>query len=228
MPVNQQPASAPQAQSTEDQFWESGGSYRATDHPVVEIFARQRIAYLQHKQALAQVKSILDIGSGSGFSSRYYPERMQVVAADYAGGMLARNPTPNRTRCSGARLPFADDSFDLATCWELLHHLEDPIETIREMFRVTRKRMILFEPNRIHPGHIYLGLTRAEERRSLLFSPGYMRRLLRQAIGRSPDVHERCGLLFPNITPFPVAKLMRKFPYRMPVIGISQLLIVEK
>jgi hypothetical protein len=35
-------------------------------------------------------------------------------------------------------------------------------------------------------------------------------------------------MLFPNATPLPVARLMARLPYRLPVIGISQLMILEK
>jgi SAM-dependent methyltransferase len=214
--------------TSEDRFWEDGGTYRPTDHPVVEIFARQRLGYLESKGALHGVSSLLDVGAGSGFSSRYYPEAIHTVACDFAGGMLRSNPVPDRIQCTGGQLPFADGSFDVATCWELLHHLDDPVGAIREMWRVARKRIVLFEPNRIHPGHIVLGLSRPEERRSLLFSPGHMRRLLRDATGQSPSRHERCGLLFPNITPLPLARIFSRLPYRVPLAGISQLLVLEK
>ncbi|MFP6665170.1 MAG: class I SAM-dependent methyltransferase [Deltaproteobacteria bacterium] len=212
----------------EDEFWEGGGLYRATDHPVVEIFARQRVRYLAEHGALQDADSLLDVGAGSGFSSRYYPESLHVVASDFAGGMLRANPLTDRARCSADTLPFADASFDIVTCWELLHHLDDPVAAIRDMWRVARRRIILFEPNRIHPGHIVLGLTRPEERRSLRFSPGHMRRLLQTATGRRAERHERCGLLFPNVTPLPLARLMNRLPYRVPLVGISQLLVLEK
>lgn len=214
--------------TSEDRFWEDGGTYRPADHPVVEIFARQRIAYLRAKGALDNAASLLDVGAGNGFSSRYYPDSIHVVACDFASGMLRTNPVSDRIQCDGGQLPFADASFDVATCWELLHHLDDPAGAISEMWRVAKKRIVLFEPNRIHPGHIVLGLSRQEERRSLLFSPGYMRRLVQQAIGRSPDRQERCGLLFPNITPLPLARIFGQLPYRLPLAGISQLLVVEK
>jgi hypothetical protein len=95
------------------------------------------------------------------------------------------------------------------------------------MWRVARRRLIVFEPNRINPGHVVLGLTREEERKSLLFSPGHVRRLVRAATGRTVDPM-RCGLLFPNITPLPLARLLVRLPYRVPLIAISQLVVVEK
>jgi SAM-dependent methyltransferase len=213
--------------SEQQAFWETGGIYRPSDHPVVELFARQRVGFLEQRGLLAGVHRLLDVGAGSGFSSAFYPDRVRVVACDYAAGMLAGNPARDRVRCSATELPFADGDFDAVSCWELLHHLDDPVGALREMWRVARRRLIVFEPNRINPGHIVLGLTRPEERRSLLFSPGHLRRLVHAATGRKARP-ERCGLLFPNVTPLPLAKLLVRLPYRVPLIAISQLVVVEK
>ncbi|HWP65500.1 MAG TPA: class I SAM-dependent methyltransferase [Candidatus Limnocylindria bacterium] len=209
------------------EFWEGGGVYRRSDHPVVELFARQRVRYLDDAGLLAGVRSLLDVGAGNGFSSRYYAPDVHVVACDYAAGMLDGNPVRDRVRASASALPFPDEAFDVVACWELLHHLDDPVAAVREMHRVARRRVVMFEPNRINPGHIVLGLTRSNERQSLRFSPGHVRRLVRAADLRVAR-QERCGLLFPNITPTPIARLLVRLPYRMPVIGISQLVVIEK
>jgi SAM-dependent methyltransferase len=212
----------------QDAFWEEGGSYRPSDHPVVELFARQRVRHLAERGALAGATSLLDVGAGSGFSSIYYPAEVRVVACDYAGGMIRGNPARERARCRADALPFADGAFDVVSCWELLHHLDDPVAALREMWRVARRRLVVFEPNRINPGHIVLGLTRENERLSLRFTPGHLRRLVRAATGRTGRLHERCGLLFPNVTPLVLARLLVRLPYAAPVIGVSQLLVVEK
>jgi len=208
-------------------FWEGGGKYRPSEHPVGAIFARQRISFLTVTGVLDGVASLLDVGAGNGLSSRYYPTPISVTACDFAAGMLDGNPVTQRVRCSATALPFADASFDAATCWELLHHLDDPSAAVAELMRVSRRRVILFEPNRIHPGHIVLGVTRPEERRSLRFSPGHVRRIVERAGGRI-RMHLRCGALFPNVTPLPIARLLAALPYRLPLIGISQLVVVEK
>jgi SAM-dependent methyltransferase len=207
-------------------FWEAGGIYRPSDHPVVEQFARQRVAYLLALGALDGVTSLLDLGAGSGFSSRYYPSDVRVVASDYARGMLRGNPVRDRVRCAADALPFADRSFDAVTCWELLHHLDDPVGSLHEMARVARRRLILFEPNRRNPGQIALGLLRSNERVTLRFSTRHVRDLLERA-GLQPSHHECCGLLFPNATPAWLARLLLRLPFRAPWIGISQLLVVE-
>ena len=214
-------------ESGERDFWEGGGLYRPSDHPVGALFARQRIGYLRHQGLLEGVETLLDVGAGNGLSSRYYPPAIAVTACDYAAGMLDGNPVSRRVRCSATALPFADDRFDAATCWELLHHLDDPVAAVAEMLRVSRLRVLLFEPNRIHPGHIVLGLTRANERQSLRFSPGHLRRITARA-GGTIRLHVRCGALFPNVTPLSLARWLSALPYRLPLLGISQLVVLEK
>jgi SAM-dependent methyltransferase len=208
-------------------FWDAGGRYRTSDHPVVELFARQRVAYLRRLGVLDDIGSLLDVGAGSGFSSRYYPRAIRVVACDSARGMLAGNPVRDRLRCTAHALPFARDTFDAVTCWELLHHVDDGVAVVAEMLRVARRRVIIFEPNRLNPGHLYLALTRANERRALRFSPAHLRRLVASA-GGIVTRHVRCGLLFPNVTPLRVARLLAAAPFRIPLIAISQLVVARK
>lgn len=213
--------------SDEQQFWEEGGVYRQNDHPVVELFARQRVRYLHGIGALAGVRTLLDVGAGNGFSSVFYPPGVRVVACDYAAGMLRSNPVRDRVRSSADALPFRDGEFDAVTCWELLHHLPDPVAALRDMLRVTRNRLIVFEPNRVNPGHWCLALMRENERQALRFSPRYLRGLVAAAGGRIAT-HVRCGLLFPNITPLPIARVLARLPFRVPLVAISQLVVAAR
>jgi SAM-dependent methyltransferase len=191
----------------------------------VALFAAQRVAYLQRTGVLGGVRTLLDVGAGNGFSSAHYPPSIHVVACDFADGMLAANPVRDRVRSLAQRLPFRERTFDLATCWELLHHADDPIAVVREMLRVSR-RVVIFEPNRIHPGQLWLGATRAEERALLRFTPRHLQRLVRRA-GGTVRTHVRCGLLFPNVTPLEIARILIRLPFRAPVVGISQLVVAE-
>jgi SAM-dependent methyltransferase len=44
------------------------------------------------------------------------------------------------------RLPFADGSFDTTVCFDVLEHVADDGQTIRELARVTRRRLVLAVP----------------------------------------------------------------------------------
>ena len=87
---------------------------------------------------------ILDIGCGTGRLAKRLvrePAVRFVVGCDFSAGMLQhaadrlRSVQGARTalvRGDATRLPFADGAFDLVTCWELLHHLDDPVAALRK------------------------------------------------------------------------------------------------
>ena len=43
--------------------------------------------------------------------------------------------------------PFADDEFDVAIAYDVMHHVADPAAMAREMVRIARKRVFLIEAN---------------------------------------------------------------------------------
>ncbi len=100
-------------------------------------------------------KQILDIGCGIGtyvkrfldFSPHVYgldvdEERLKVGAATIMNLALARSET----------LPFRDNSFDITFMNEVLEHVEDDAQTVREVLRVTRPggHVIIYVPNRMY------------------------------------------------------------------------------
>lgn len=94
---------------------------------------------------------ILDCGSGMGFYSyaiqRLYPE-CQVVALDGDNKALrfaqARvSPRAALTLGDIQRLPFADASFDAVIMSEVLEHLEDDLEGLRQAHRVLKPGGVL-------------------------------------------------------------------------------------
>lgn len=46
----------------------------------------------------------------------------------------------------GGALPFEDGTFDLVIAHHALHHIDDPMPMLREMWRVSRRRVIVHEP----------------------------------------------------------------------------------
>ena len=44
-------------------------------------------------------------------------------------------------------LTFKDNSFDTSCCMEVLEHVIDPVSGIRELIRITKKRLIICVPN---------------------------------------------------------------------------------
>jgi len=104
-------------------------------------------------------KSVVDIGCGDGtFTIRYWdrgePRAMSALdpatKAVTAGLAKALRRPILFVAGDGHKLPYADDTFDIAILQAILHHDSDPQATIREAFRVAREILVL-EPNGYSP-----------------------------------------------------------------------------
>lgn len=89
----------------------------------------------------------LDVGSGTGFVSRWLPGEVTLLDASAAMLSIAVRRLP-KAQAVGARvppLPFADRSFDRVFAVSLYGHLLPPdrVELIREMSRVADELVIL-------------------------------------------------------------------------------------
>ena len=95
----------------------------------------------------------LDIGSGHGDLIRLMRANGLVthsVACDYTVALMALpDVLVSVANLNTEPLPFADASFDLVTCTEVIEHLEHYRETLREMYRVLKPagRLVVTTPN---------------------------------------------------------------------------------
>jgi SAM-dependent methyltransferase len=132
---------------------------------------------------------------------------------DMSYGLLERNPSPTpMIQADGARLPFADDAFDVVVEGNFLHYTDDPVAVLREMGRVARRHVVLIEPNRWHlPMAAYMAVNRSEWH-GLRFDASYVERIAAAAGLRTLAVTPR-GAVYPNQTPSallePLARLDR-------------------
>lgn len=88
-------------------------------------------------------ESVIEVGAGTGnFLSLFTGIGNPLVAADLTPGMLRvareRNPQLLLAAGDGARLPFADGSFDLVTSAHAMHHIPEPVPVLEEMRRLVR------------------------------------------------------------------------------------------
>lgn len=100
-------------------------------------------------------RSLVDVGCGDGHYSLQYwdatePRSLTGVDAAERAVELANKRKGQRQVTFRAgdshNLPFASDSFDIALLQALLHHDDDPLQTIREAFRVAPE-VVIHEPN---------------------------------------------------------------------------------
>jgi SAM-dependent methyltransferase len=182
---------------------------RSPDHPCVTALFEPRATFLASLVQDVSQASVLDVGSGNGYLSVPLQTRFGwAVSLDLSAAMLERSPARSRVRASAIALPFADSSFDVVVCSHLLHHLVPPerVRTIREMARVSRGAVVLYEPNRNNPAMFLFGLLTREERMTLAFSRKYLAGLLRESGLARCDTRVE-GVIVPNKMPALVAPL---------------------
>lgn len=98
--------------------------------------------------------SLLDVGCGEGYVISYLREHLPgltITGMDYDAEAIeiARQLHPDLNLKSGdaSNLPFSDSSFDAVICLEVLEHLGEPENALRELIRVSRQYVILSVPN---------------------------------------------------------------------------------
>ena len=92
--------------------------------------------------------SLLDVGCGTGhFSRRFAKTGLDVTGLDPDAKMLAyaEKHSSNITYRSGTaeHIPFPDNSFDHVIAITSLCFIDDPVQAIKEMWRVTNNKLIL-------------------------------------------------------------------------------------
>ena len=209
-------------------FWDSEKKRRKPWHPAIEAFTKPKLAYISKfilRDNSGSRSSLLDIGCGNGFFTYYLEKSFDTVALDFSYSMLKRNISKMKLCGSATELPFNNRSFDITFCSNLLHHLDDPDLAVSEMRRVSRKYVVISEPNRNNPLMFLFGLLKKEERGALKFSLRYMKHLMERAGLELIGASQR-GIVLPNKTPdwfLPVLKrLDGEYPFAFYNIIISK------
>jgi ubiquinone/menaquinone biosynthesis C-methylase UbiE len=116
----------------------------------------ERIARLEVDRVVAlclegaQVRSVLDIGTGSGiFAGAFAQLGLDISGVDVNPEMVlaaqAYVPTADFRQSSAENLPFADASFDLVFMGLVLHESDQQLQVLSEARRVARARAGILE-----------------------------------------------------------------------------------
>lgn len=206
-------------------YW-STADFRPPDHPVVAAYANPKIEFLRKQVPLAE-KSVLDVGCGNGiFTIPLAKAARSVVGVDLSSHMLGLNPHPYCIQASATTLPCADRSFDVVFEANLLHHVDDPQEVLRELCRCSARYLVLIEPNRWNPLMLGFGLLVKAERGLLRSSRRVLVRRVEQAGFRVTAV-TTTGMISQNNTPSFMVPWLRRFD-REVLLGEYVVLCAER
>ncbi len=213
------------------EYWESNANKRDYKHPIVKFFVKQRLDWVKETIDLKKIKSAFDVGCGDGFATYYFDKEIdKVEGGDIAEYMLELNPLPRKKlRVIDAEdLPLKDASYDMVYTWEVLHHVPNPQKAVDEMARVSKKYVVIFEPNRSNILQFMFGLLTKQERGTLRSTKGYLEGLCKNA-GLEIIKSDFCGKIPPNKTPARMMPLMSRLSFKSNLFtGISIGIIAQK
>ena len=117
-------------------------------------WTRDLRAYLFNKAGSANARRVLEVGCGTGAILRELESPASLHGLDLDPAALAEcrihAPGVTLTRANGLALPYPNQTFDIVYCHYFLLWVNDPLQAIREMKRVTREHghiLALAEPD---------------------------------------------------------------------------------
>ena len=170
------------------------------------------IEFLVHRVwGLNRPCRIVDFGCGRGYLAAlldpFLPSGSHYTGIDVAAALLEDARLASRganleqafVQADARRTSFADGAFDVAICHALLMHLQDPLEVLREMRRVTRPGglIICCEANRSA-----VNASLFVEELPQLMDLGLLQRFFakqRDHSGKDPDIGVKLPVLFQRL-----------------------------
>jgi len=199
---------------------------RHPSHPVIASYVLPKICVIDHYIKLSNQTKLLDVGCGNGFFTFYFDRICDAYGVDYSEKMLSMNPVKKTFLMDASNLKFDDNSFDVVFCHALLHHVDKIDRVIQEMKRVSKKYVIVLEPNRNNPLMFLFILLIKQERMALKFSLSYLKNIIKRN-GLKIKGAFSYGMIVPNKTATFLLPLVKLFNFKQP-FGMTNFLIAEK
>lgn len=98
-------------------------------------------------------KCFLDVGCGNGSYVRHFSKDYETQGVDIYSYPSWEELPENFQIVDGSSLPFDDESFETVVGFEVLEHIPNASDTLREFWRVCSKNIIVTVPNcQLSPG----------------------------------------------------------------------------
>ncbi len=142
----------------------------------------------------AAASSVLEVGCGEGMlahrliqSGSTRPQRFMACDLSLDEVIDGLDPDIEFRVATIYELPFADNSFDLVICCEVLEHLEEPARGLAELARVARSHVLLSTPR--EPIWRVMNLARGKYISALGNTPGHIQHFSRADLLRLASAH---------------------------------------
>ena len=209
-------------------YWERKSliKRRLPQHPVIKSFVLSKIKEIRRIIPIKKETTLLDVGCGNGFFSYYFDKICDTTAIDYSETMISLNPVAKKYVMLAEDLKFPNDSFDIVFCNALLHHIEDTGRVLEEMKRVSRKYVIISEPNIFNPVNLINSIINKHERGALRFSLKYLKNKVEKHDLKIIDAFS-FGFIVPKRMPIFSLPLLNLFEKRS-FWGLMNIIITKK
>lgn len=209
-------------------YWERENltKRRLPEHPCIREYVLPKINEIKKIIQINKENTLLDVGCGNGFFIYYFDTICQTTGVDYSEKMIELNPIKDKHIMDANNLEFEDNSFDIVFCHALLHHIENIDKVIQEMRRVSKKYIVILEPNRNNPLMFLFSLIVKEERKALQFSLSYLKKVVSRNKLKIIDAFSY-GMIVPNKTPIPLLPVVKRFNFKQP-FGMTNFIITKK
>ena len=123
-------------------------AYRDVEDVLIERTTSLNEACLDRIRRSVVGTSLLEVGCGNGYLSNILSEHSKVTAVDIiiSPQTPISYPQVKFQEANMEKLSFPDHSFDTVVCTHTLEHVKDLSAAMRELRRVTGKRLILVTP----------------------------------------------------------------------------------
>lgn len=187
----------------------NGVKYRSPNDPLVCAYADPKVDFIRRHAPITG--SVLDLGCGNGvFTERLARGGAVVTGLDFSTHLLNQNANSRLVCGDATSLPFAAASFDLVFEANLLHHVQHPTTVLREMHRVSRKYVVVLEPNRYNPLMFGFSIVVPAERGGLRSCLKRLRHDL-SGMGLRLLASITTGMISQNNTPRMLISMLRRF-----------------
>lgn len=179
---------------------------------LARLFVEPKIEHIKKYIKIDKDATILDAGTATGIFAHYFLKyTKKVVGFDFSESLLKKNIDNHPLVCGDAFfLPFKDKAFDIVFASCLLHHIDNPENVLREFARVSRKYIILCEPNRDNFAMFLFSAIFRHERGGLKFNKLYIKKLISASCSKIISLNVM-GFVTPNRMPLVIAKFLALF-----------------
>ena len=213
-----------------DEYWNKTVYNLDPGHPLVIQRTKPVIDKVAEIISIHKNTKVLDIGCGAGdFTQHLAMLSDQVTGLDHSAYIFKKNKHHRLVIGDAMALKYPDNSFDIVFCANTLHHIPDYPKAIAEMVRVSKKYVVIFEPNPLNPFMLANGIMKKEERQ-ILHHPLTLRKLLNTYLANTKIVFKgyMTNLLFTNSIPPKVLNAMPNPHFVRHPFGTEFLVIAQK